>query len=96
MPDLIRKVNKWVAVEEEKNLDEENPEEQNPVTQGIEDPLQADILKNTFRSSSNEVVQQQNVQDENVLIAPTFRNQPGEHGRLMETMMKNQGVTVSS
>ncbi|XP_062849578.1 uncharacterized protein LOC134311856 [Trichomycterus rosablanca] len=75
-------------------MKEKKPEEQNLVIEGIEDPLQAVVLENVFRSSSNEVVQQHNVQDEHVLIAPTFIIQPGEHGRLMETMLENQGVSV--
>ncbi|XP_062849118.1 uncharacterized protein LOC134311408 isoform X2 [Trichomycterus rosablanca] len=74
---------------EEKNM-EKKPEEQNPVIEGIEDPLQA-VLEKIFRSS-DEVVQQQNVQDEHVLIAPTFISQLEECEKLMETTMENQGM----
>ncbi|XP_062849105.1 uncharacterized protein LOC134311392 isoform X2 [Trichomycterus rosablanca] len=76
----------------EKNMEEMNPEEQNLVIEEIEDPLQA-VLENVFRSS-DEVEQQQNVQDEHVLIAPTFIIQPEESGSLMETTVENQGVSV--
>ncbi|XP_062849140.1 uncharacterized protein LOC134311429 isoform X2 [Trichomycterus rosablanca] len=78
---------------EEKNMEEKNPEEQNLVIEGIEDPLQAVILENVFKSS-DDVMQQQNVQDEHVLIAPTFIIQPEECERLMETTVENQGVSV--
>ncbi|XP_062849106.1 uncharacterized protein LOC134311394 [Trichomycterus rosablanca] len=78
---------------EEKNLEEKNPEEQNPVVQGIEDPFEA-VLEKIFRSSSDEVVQQQNVQDEQVLIAPTFVIQPEGCERLMETTVENQGMSM--
>ncbi|XP_062849135.1 uncharacterized protein LOC134311424 isoform X2 [Trichomycterus rosablanca] len=77
----------------EKNMEEMNPEEQNLVIEGIEDPLQAVVLEKIFRSS-DEVVQQQNVQDEHVLIAPTFIIKPEDSKRLMETTVKNQGVSM--
>ncbi|XP_062849110.1 uncharacterized protein LOC134311400 [Trichomycterus rosablanca] len=77
----------------EQSMEEKNPEEQNLVIEGIEDPLQAVILENVFKSS-NDVMQQQNVQDEHVLIAPTFIIQPEECERLMETTVENQGVSV--
>ncbi|XP_062849114.1 uncharacterized protein LOC134311403 isoform X2 [Trichomycterus rosablanca] len=75
---------------EKKNMEEKKPEEQNPVIEGIEDPLQA-VLEKIFRSS-DEVVQQQNVQDEHVLIAPTFITQLEECEKLMKTTMENQGM----
>ncbi|XP_062849112.1 uncharacterized protein LOC134311401 isoform X2 [Trichomycterus rosablanca] len=77
----------------EQSMEEKKPEEQNPVKEGIEDPLEA-VLEKIFRSSSDEVVQQQNVQDEHVLIAPIFITQPEECERLMETTVENQGVSV--
>ncbi|XP_062849130.1 putative mediator of RNA polymerase II transcription subunit 26 isoform X2 [Trichomycterus rosablanca] len=70
---------------EEKNLDKKNQEEQK-----IEDPLEA-VLEKIFRSS-DEVVQQQNVQDEHILIAPTFITQYEEYERLMETTIENEGM----
>ncbi|XP_062849137.1 uncharacterized protein LOC134311428 isoform X2 [Trichomycterus rosablanca] len=73
---------------EEKNMEEKNTEKQNLVIEEIEDPLQA-VLEKIFRSS-DEVVQQQNVQDEHILIAPTFIIQPEEHGGLIETTVENE------
>ncbi|XP_062852793.1 uncharacterized protein LOC134316364 isoform X2 [Trichomycterus rosablanca] len=70
---------------EEKNPYEQNLKEQNMVTEGIEGPLQAVVLENVFRFSCNEVDQQlQDVQKDHM----------GEHMRLMETTMENQGVSV--
>ncbi|XP_062849124.1 uncharacterized protein LOC134311416 isoform X2 [Trichomycterus rosablanca] len=74
---------------EEKNPVEPSMEEKKLI-EGIEDPLEA-VLEKIFRSS-DEVVQQQKVQDEHVFIAPTFITQYKEYERLMETTIENEGM----